>query len=99
MTTATQTPEVTKHWNRLDRSERLELIESSIENCNTNEGFLMLRFWSKENCLGGSIATKLSNHLCVEAVSQSTLIELFGEDHDFQSEDAEVILTWMDSQK
>lgn len=99
MTTATQTPEVTKHWNRLDRSEKLQLIEESIEDKNTSEGFLMFQFIRAQNCVWGYISKRLLNHLCLEVVSQSTLIELFGEDHDFQTEDAEVILTWMESQK
>jgi hypothetical protein len=33
-----------------------------------------------------------------EAVSQDTLATLFDADHDFQEEDAEVILTWMNEQ-
>jgi hypothetical protein len=66
--------------------------------CNTNEGFLMLRLWSKDKSISAFITTKLDNHLCVEAVSKETLISLFGENYDFQEEDAEVILNWMDKQ-
>jgi hypothetical protein len=66
--------------------------------CNTNEGFLMLRLFSKDNSISGYIQTKLDNHLCSEAVSQETLISLFGNDYDFKEEDAEAILTWMENQ-
>jgi hypothetical protein len=31
-------------------------------------------------------------------VSQDTLISLFGTDYDFQEEDAETILNWMENQ-
>jgi len=87
-----------KNWNKLGRSEKLEIIENAIDMCNTNEGFLMLRLFSNDNSISAYITTKLDNHLCSEAVSQSTLFELFGEDYDFQEEDAEVILTWMEKQ-
>jgi hypothetical protein len=66
--------------------------------CNTNEGFLMLRLWSKDNSITGYVTTKLDNHLCEESVSQDTLFSLFGKDYDFQEEDAEVILKWMENQ-
>jgi len=89
---------LTKNWNSLDRSEKIEVIESAIDNGNTSEGFLMLRYWAKEDAIGGYLRKQLDNHLCVEAVSQSTLIDLFGEDYDFQPEDAEKILNWMESQ-
>lgn len=87
------------NWNRLERSEKLEIIEKSIDMCNTNEGFLMLRLFSKDNSISAFISTKLDNHLCSEAVSQDTLFSLFGKDYDFQEEDAETILTWMENQK
>jgi hypothetical protein len=90
--------EVAKNWNKLSNSDKLQIIETAIDMCNTNEGFLMLRLWSKDNSLSAYITTKLDNHLCVEAVSQSTLFDLFGEDHDFQEEDAVVILKWMNEQ-
>jgi hypothetical protein len=90
---------IVKNWNSLTKSEKLEIIETAIDMCNTNEGFLMLRLWSKDNSITAHIQTKLDNHLCVESVSQDTLISLFGEDYDFQEEDAETILNWMDSQK
>lgn len=88
-----------KNWNRLERSEKLEVIEKAIDMCNTNEGFLMLRLFSKDNSISAFVSTKLDNHLCAEAVSQNTLFSLFGEDHDFQEEDAEVILNWMENNK
>lgn len=98
MNTATQTSELTKHWNRLDNSEKLQLIEEIIEDKNSNDGFLMLQYVRNQNCIYGNITNRLQNHLCVEAVSATTLIELFGEDHDFQIEDAEVILNWIKNQ-
>jgi len=88
-----------KNWNKLERSEKLEVIENAIEMCNTNEGFLMLRVWAKDNSITAHIQLKLDNHLCSEAVSQDTLFSLFGEDYDFQEEDAEVILNWMENNK
>lgn len=91
--------QLAKNWNRLERSEKLEIIENAIDMCNTNEGFLMLRLFSKDNSISAFVSTKLDNHLCVEAVSQDTLFSLFGSDYDFQEEDAEVILTWMENQK
>lgn len=91
--------ELTNNWNRLDRDDKLEIIERAIDMCNTDEGFLMLRNWSKDNSVTAHIQTKLDNHLCVEAVSQDTLYSLFGENYDFQEEDAEAILTWMENQK
>lgn len=87
------------NWNKLTRSEKLSIIETAIDMCNTNEGFLMLRLWSKDNSITAYVTTKLDNHLCSEAVSQDTLISLFGENYDFQEEDAETILTWMENQK
>ena len=92
------TTEISKIWNKLERSEKLEIIENAIDMCNTNEGFLMLRVWSKDNSITAHVQTNLDNHLCVEAVSQNVLVELFSENHGFQEEDAEVILTWMENQ-
>lgn len=90
--------EVAKNWNRLSSIDKLQIIETAIDMCNTNEGFLMIRLWSKDQSITAHVQTSLDNHLCVEAVSQNTLFELFGEDHDFQEEDAEVILNWMNEQ-
>lgn len=90
--------QLVKNWNKLERSEKLEIIETAIDMCNTNEGFLMLRLWGKDNSINAYITTKVDNHLSVEAVSQTTLFSLFGEGHDFQEQDAEVILTWMENQ-
>ena len=90
--------QLAKIWNKLTRSEKIEVIEKAIDMCNTNEGFFMLRLWSKDNSVTAHIQTKLDNHLCSEAVSQSALFTLFGENYDFQEEDAEVILTWMENQ-
>ena len=90
---------IVKNWNNLTKSDKLEIIETAIDMCNTNEGFLMLRLWSKDNSITAHVQAKLDNHLCVESVSQDTLISLFGENYDFQEEDAETILNWMDSQK
>lgn len=90
--------QLAKNWNKLGRSEKLEIIENAIDMCNTSEGFLMLRLFTKDNSISAYIQNKLDNHLCSEAVSQTTLFSLFGEDYDFQEEDAEVILTWMENQ-
>lgn len=87
-----------KNWNKLERSEKLEIIENAIDMCDTSEGFLMIRTYSKDNSISAHIQTKLDNHLCSEAVSQETLISLFGENYNFQEEDAETILTWMENQ-
>jgi hypothetical protein len=89
---------LTNNWNRLERAKKLEIIENAIDMANTNEGFLMLRLYSKDNSISAYIQTKLDNHLCAEAVSQNTLISLFSENYDFKEEDAEVILTWMENQ-
>ena len=90
--------QLVKTWKKLERNEKLEIIEKSIDMCDTSEGFLMLRFWAKDNSITAHIQTKLDNHLCVEAVSQDTLISLFGNNYNFQEEDAETILTWMENQ-
>lgn len=90
--------ELTKTWNKLTTSEKLEIIEKGIDMCNTNEGFLMLRIWSKDNQITSHVQNNLDNHLSTEAVSQTTLFEMFGEDYDFQEEDAQVILNWMNEQ-
>lgn len=90
--------EITKKWNNLDRDDKLEIIEQGIDFANTSEGFLMLRLYKKGNCISAFISKTLDNHLCVESVSQSTLSELFSDDHDFKEEDAEVILNWMEKQ-
>lgn len=91
--------QLAKNWNRLERNEKLEIIENAICMCNSSEGFLMLRTWTKDNSVTAHIQTKLDNHLCSEAVSQQTLFSLFSDDHDFQEEDAEIILTWMENSK
>ena len=91
--------QLAKNWNRLERSEKLEIIENGIDMANTNEGFLMLRIYAKDNSISAYIQKGLDNHLCTEAVSQDTLFSLFGEDYDFQEEDAETILTWMENKK
>jgi len=93
------TTQLSKNWNILTRGEKLEIIETAIDMCNTNEGFLMLRTWAKDNSVTAHIQTNLDNHLCAEAVSQDTLFSLFGKDYDFQEEDAETILTRMENQK
>jgi hypothetical protein len=92
------TIQLSKNWNKLERIEKLEIIENAINMCNTNEGFLMLRTWAKDNSITAHVQTKLDNHLCNEAVSKDTLISLFGENYDFKEEDAEIILTWMENQ-
>lgn len=92
------TTDLSKNWNKLQRIEKLEIIENAIDMCNTNEGFLMLRLWSKDNSITAYITTKLDNHLCTEALSQDTLFNLFGKGYDFKEEDADIILTWMETQ-
>lgn len=86
-------------WNNLDRDDKLEIIENGIDMMNTSEGFLTLRLFKKGNDISSFITNKLDNHLCLEVVSQSTLIELFSDNHDFEEEDGDVILNWMESQK
>jgi len=87
-----------KKWNALDREDKLEMIQETIEDYSVSEGFLMLRYFRKSDYVRGYIQTSLDNHLCLEAVSQATLIELFGEDHNYTEEDAETILNWMEKQ-
>lgn len=99
MATTLQVSEIAKAWRSLDSEEKLELIQEAIEDCNTNDGFLMLQYWRAQDCLGAYIRQSLVNHLCVEAVSQDTLVSLFGENHDFTPEDAAVILEWMNAQQ
>jgi hypothetical protein len=89
---------LSNNWNKLNKLEKLEIIENAIDMCNTNEGFLMLRLWSKDNSITAHIQTKLDNHLCSEAVSQDRLINLFGANYDFQQNDSLTILDWMNSQ-
>ena len=93
------TTQIANTWNNLTKDEKLEIIENAIDMCNTNEGFLMLRYWSKNNSITGHIQNSLDNHLCVESVSKSTLLTLFGDDYDYNEEDASVILNWMENQK
>ena len=93
------TSEAIKFWNNLDRDDKLEIIDQGIDFANTNEGFLHLRFYKKDKSIGISVQKELDNHLSVEAVSQTTLLSLFGEDYDFQEDDAKVILNWMEKQK
>lgn len=90
--------EVSKIWNRLDADDQLEIIENAIDGCNVNEGSLMLRLFAKDKSIQGYIQAGVDNHLCVEAVSQATLSELFSDDYDFEEEDAQVILNWMNAQ-
>jgi len=40
--------DVAKYWNRLDSSDKLEVIENAIDCCNVNEGFLMLLILRKQ---------------------------------------------------
>ena len=90
--------EVLKVWNSLDRDDKLEIIEQGIDMFNVSEGSLFLRLFRKGNTISAYIQEGGDNHLMVEAVSQATLSELFSDDHDFEEEDAEVILNWMESQ-
>ena len=90
--------EITKAWKKISESDKLEIIENAIEDCSVSEGFFMLRLTAKDKSIHGYIQNSLDNHLCVEAVSQDSLISLFGENHDFEMEDAEIILEWMNKQ-
>ena len=90
--------EVSKIWNQLDSDDKLEIIVNAIDCCNVNEGSLMLRLFSKDKSIQGYIQEGVDNHLCVEAVSQATLSELFSDDYDFEAEDAETIMNWMNAQ-
>jgi hypothetical protein len=90
--------ELVKAWNKLDNYDKLEIIENGIEFSYTSEGSLWFRLFRDGEIMPymGSSAT---NHLCSEAVSQDTLIELFGKGHEFdKEEDAEIILNWMNEQ-
>ena len=91
--------DLTIAWNNLDRDNKLEIIENAISMCNVSEGFLMLRIYKKDNSISAYIQKSLDNHLCVESVSQASLSKLFSDDYDFQEEDAETILNFMDTQK
>lgn len=90
--------ELAKAWNKLERLDKLEIIADGIDMCDVTEGFLMLRLY-RDKTIEASIQKKLDNHLCTEAVSQATLSGLFSDTHEFEEEDAEVILQWMESQK
>lgn len=90
--------EVSKIWNRLDSDDKLEIIQNAIDCCNVNEGSLIFRLFAKDKSIQGYIQEGVDNHLCVEAVSQATLSELFSEDYDFEEDDAEVIMNWMNAQ-
>jgi hypothetical protein len=87
-----------KVWKNLDQDEKLEIIEQGINYCSVSEGSLFLRYYAKDRSIAAHVQTKPDNHLCVEAVSQDTLSTLFSDDHDYEEEDAEVILNWMESQ-
>ena len=84
-------------WNNLDNSEKLEVIEQGIDCCSVSEGSLFIRAY-RDGSVCSYIQTEADNHLMAEAVSQDTLANLFGAEHDFNEEDAMVILTWMNSQ-
>jgi hypothetical protein len=90
--------EVSKFWNILDRDDKLEIIEEGIDMFSVSEGSLFLRLYRKGNTISAYIQESSNSHLMVEAVSQATLSELFSDDHDFEEEDAEIILNWMESQ-
>jgi len=84
-------------WNNLDRDDKLEIIENAIDMCSVSEGFLMFRLYRKDNSISAHIQNSLDNHLCVEVLSQATLSELFSDDYDFQEEDAEIILNFIET--
>jgi len=89
--------EVVRAWNRLTNLEKLEVIEQGIDCCSVSEGSLFVRAY-RDGSVCAYIQTKPDNHLMAEAVSQDTLAALFDADHDFEEEDAEVILNWMNEQ-
>ncbi len=89
--------EVAKAWNKLDNDEKLEVIEQGIDCCSVSEGSLFIRAY-RDGSVCAYIQTKPDNHLMAEAVSQDSLATLFDADHDFEEEDAEVILNWMNEQ-
>jgi hypothetical protein len=89
--------EVVKGWNKLDNSEKLEVIEQGIDCCSVSEGSLFVRVY-RDGSVCAYIQAKADNHLMAEAVSQDTLATLFDADHDFEEEDALVILNWMNDQ-
>lgn len=91
--------EIAKVWNKLSNSDKLQIIESAIDLGNTSEGFLMLKLYRKMNEIQGFIQDGLDDHLCVEAVSQDTLITLFGQNYDYEESDAKTILKWINNQK
>jgi|TARA_R110000823_G_scaffold186594_1_gene318925 hypothetical protein len=88
---------IVKKWNSLERYDKLQIIEQGIDFGNTSEGFMQLRLF-RDGSISASIQNNLDNHLSSEAVSQDTLISLFGNDYDLCEDDAEVILNWMESQ-
>ena len=89
--------EVSKMWNRLDNEDKLQVIEEAIDCYSVSEGSLFVRVY-RDGSVCAYIQTKPDNHLMAEAVSQDTLATLFDADHDFEEEDAEVILNWMNEQ-
>jgi hypothetical protein len=90
--------EIVKAWNKLDRDDKLEIIQQGIDTYNVSEGSLFLRLFRKMNDISAFIQHNPDNHLMVEAVSQDTLSELFSNEHDFEEGDAEIILNWMEKQ-
>lgn len=88
--------ELAKSWNRLNNYDKLEVISQGIDFANTDDGFLQLRMF-RDGSFQVSLQKKLDNHLSVEALSQTTLYNLFSEDYDLEEEDAQTILDWMNS--
>ena len=88
---------VAKAFKSMDRDEKISEIENILVGYNTNEGSLWARYYRSQG-LTFYVGTKPdidNTDLCVEAVSQTTLFELFGEDHDYTEGDAERIVEWM----
>jgi len=93
-----QVSEVAAAFAKADRDELIRDILAAISCGNSSEGSLWARYYKNQG-LTFYVGTKADNHLCAEAVSQDTLFTLFGEDYDFQDEDACTIVDWMLAQK
>lgn len=92
--------ELAKKWHSLNEDDKLDIIEQAIDMYSTSEGGLFLRYYKKDNSISGCIGLENSNDpFWVESVSQGVLIDLFGEDYDYDEDDAQTILDWMNNQK
>lgn len=89
--------ELATKWNRLDKDDKLEIIQEAIDGWSVSDGSLFLRLF-RDGSIVGYIQDEPDNHLTVEAVSVSTLGILFGDNHSYSVGDEQAILDWMESQ-